>query len=70
MMPLGFRHVKNFFELLFGSVFCGILSAAHFDKEVSKLSLFGNEPMLYRYGTVRGHGLVVELHLAWFLSFW
>jgi hypothetical protein len=40
MMPLGFRHVKNFFELLFGSVFCGILSAAHFDKEVSKMSLF------------------------------
>jgi hypothetical protein len=40
MMPLGFRHVKNFFELLFGSAFCGILSAAHFDKEVSKMSLF------------------------------
>jgi hypothetical protein len=40
MMPSGFRHVKNFFELLFDSVFCGILGAAQFDKEVSEMSLF------------------------------
>jgi hypothetical protein len=40
MMPSGFRHVKNFFELLFGSVFYRALRAGHSDKEVSRMSVF------------------------------
>jgi hypothetical protein len=40
MMPTCFRHVKYFFRLLFGSIFCSITKAVLGDKEVSSEVIF------------------------------
>ena len=75
-MPLGFRHVKNFFlNYYLASCFAAFCVLSYSDKEVSKMGLFWGMSRgfttreqvpggLEQKADIAVHGFLIEFHLA------